>query len=223
MRTRLLALAASLFVALAVPALAGAADLRGIVGPGFTITLLDSAGARVPHLDPGSYTITVDDVSEFHNFHLSGPGVDQATEVEDSGRVVWTVTLTDGRYTYVCDPHSDAMHGSFTVGNVPPEPAPAPKPPPTETALVATVGPGSTISLTRGGKRVARLAAGIYMVTVRDRSRSQNFHLIGPGINRRTGVAARGTFTWHVQLRKGTYRFVSDPHARRVKGSVRVA
>ena len=44
--------------------------LRGTVGPGFTISLRDAAGAAVSHLDPGTYSLTVDDKSEEHNFHL---------------------------------------------------------------------------------------------------------------------------------------------------------
>jgi plastocyanin len=49
-----------------------------------------------------------------------------------------------------------------------------------------------------------------------------NFHLRGRGVNKRTTVAFRGTATWTVTLRVGTYRFVCDPHARRMRGSFRV-
>mgnify|MGYP003693997893 CR=1 FL=1 len=61
-----------------------------------------------------------------HNFHLSGPGVDQKTDVEASGTVNWTVTITDGTYTFICDAHPTQMKGSFTAGNVPPPPPPPP-------------------------------------------------------------------------------------------------
>jgi hypothetical protein len=54
---------------------------------------------------------------------------------------------------------------------------------------------------------------------VRDRSRRHNFHLTGPGVNRRTAVARTGTVTWNLTLRAGTFRYVSDPQARRVRGS----
>src|SRR6266508_4601715 len=66
-------------------------ELVGTVGPGFVIGLTQN-GTRVTHLDPGSYTITINDRADIHNFHLRGPGVDMATEVEFSGTVTWTVT-----------------------------------------------------------------------------------------------------------------------------------
>ena len=90
-------------------------ELVGTVGPGFTIAL--TRDGQPAHLDPGTYTITVNDLSIEHNFHLTGPGVNQATTVETSSTVTWTVTFTDGTYRYVCDPHANIMRGSFTVGN----------------------------------------------------------------------------------------------------------
>ena len=58
---------------------AGYTTLVGTVGPGFTINLTDESGNRVTHLDPGTYTITVNDKSNLHNFDLRGPGVSQST------------------------------------------------------------------------------------------------------------------------------------------------
>jgi plastocyanin len=226
MRTRLLIAATAALLALAAPATAHAVTLHGKVGPGFTISLTNDAGATVTHLDPGTYTIEVSDVSEFHNFHLSGPGVDMSTDVGTSENVTWTVTLQEGVYDYMCDPHSVDMHGRFTVGNaqLPPPPAPpaANPPPAAKHRLVATVGPGFTISLTLNGKRVRSLKAGTYTIVVHDRSASHDFHLIGPGVNKKTAVARTGTTTWTVRLRKGTYRYVCDPHAAAMKGSFRV-
>ena len=69
---------------------------------------------------------------------------------------------------------------------------------------------------------MTRLKAGRYRIVVRDRSRMHNFHLSGLGVNKRTTVPFRGTTTWTVSFRKGrTYRFVCDPHAKRMKGSFR--
>ena len=82
--------------------------------------------------------------------------------------------------------------------------------------------PGNTISLTQNGRRVTTLTAGPYSIVVRDRSRTRNFHLIGPGVNRKTGVARMGTFTWNLTLRVGAHRFVSDPQARRLRGTFHV-
>jgi plastocyanin len=210
--------------ALAAPAVAQAKELRGTVGPGFTITLVDEAGNRFTHVDAGEYTIVVTDNSIDHNFHLTGPGVDVLTEIEFVGTMTWTLTLRDGIYRFVCDPHVDAMNGQFAVGSATlPPPRPPATTPPASQRLVATVGPGFTISLrTAAGARVATLARGTYTITVRDRSRAHNFHLIGPRVNRRTTVGSMGSFTWRVTLRPGRYRFVCDPHATAMRGSFRV-
>ena len=47
--------------------------------------------------------------------------------------------------------------------------------------LTGTVGPGFTITLTKGGKKVTRLSAGRYQLVVRDRSTIHSFVLEGPG------------------------------------------
>lgn len=221
---RFLIAAACALAALAAPAAPQAVTLHGKVGPAFTIALTTDAGTTVTHLDPGTYTIEVEDLSEFHNFHLQGPGVDVLTEVGTTGSVTWTVTFQEGVYDYMCDPHSIDMHGQFTVGNaqLPPPLAPPAANPAPQTRLVATVGPGFSISLTLNGKRVTSLKAGTYTIVVRDRSKSHDFHLLGPGVNKRTSVAGTSTATWKVRLRKGTYRYVCDPHATRMKGSFRV-
>jgi plastocyanin len=226
-------IAATLF-AVAAPGVAQAQNpvLRGAVGPSAEITLRDASGAIVTNLAAGTYDIVVEDRSADHNFHLTGPNVNRATTVVGLETVTWTVTLSDGVYTYVCDPHALDMRGSFTVGtgtSPPPSPPPPPPPPPPPASgggatkrLVATVGPGATITLTRGGKRVRTLKAGRYTISVRDRSPMHNFHLIGRGINRKTPVDARATRSWTVTFRKGTYRFVCDPHARAMRGTFRV-
>ena len=54
-----------------------ATKLIGAVGPEFTISLTDAQGNRVTKLDPGAYEIEVTDRSDFHNFHLQGPGVNE--------------------------------------------------------------------------------------------------------------------------------------------------
>jgi plastocyanin len=89
--------------------------LDGSVGPGFDISLTDSSGKAVTTLAPGTYTITVDDQADIHNFHLTGPGVDKSTDVGGTGKVTWTVDLKAGQYHYQCDPHASQMNGDFTV------------------------------------------------------------------------------------------------------------
>ena len=83
--------------------------------------------------------------------------------------------------------------------------------------LTATDGPGFTITMSA---KTAK--AGTYKITVRDRSSIHDFHLIGPGVNKKTGVSAVKTYTWTVTLKRGTYRFVCDPHATFMKGVLRV-
>jgi plastocyanin len=86
--------------------------------------------------------------------------------------------------------------------------------------LVGTVGPGFTITLTKGGAKVAKVKAGKYSIAVNDLSGSHNFHLVGPGVNKSTSVAGTGKITWTVTLQKGkTYRFRCDPHASFMNGS----
>ena len=223
-RIRIILLAAgTALAALASPSIALAqTKLIGTVADPGNISLRTEAGAAVTDLPAGTYTIEVRDQSINHNFHLSGPGVDQRTDVETIETRTWTVTLQNrARYTFVCDPHNLVMRGSFTTGGGPPTPPPPPTTrPPT---LTATVGPGATISLrTSRGARVTRPKAGRYRIVVRDRSTMHNFHLFGAGVNKRTTVRFRGSTTWTVTFRKGrTYRFVCDPHATRMKGSFR--
>jgi plastocyanin len=198
--------------------------LNATVGPGFTISLRDASGANVTHLPTGSYEIAVNDQSLEHNFHLSGPGVDRRTEVEEVGTVTWLVNLVDGVYTFVCDPHANTMSGRFAVGTaqLPPPPPPPPPPPAGLKTLTATVGPGATISLRLNGRKVTRLKAGRYRIVVRDRSHMHNFHLTGLGVNKKTAVSAHRNYTWTVTFRRGkTYRYVCDPHRLRMRGSFR--
>lgn len=192
------------------------------------ITVRDAQGTRVTRLDPGSYRLEVDDQSDFHNFHLQGPGVDVATGVEFVGRSSFNITLADGSYIYICDVHPISLRGSFTVGNVP-TPEPAPKPPAgvvtPASKLVLTSGPGFTITLkTSAGASVKKLKTGTYTVTVRDKARIHDAHLIAPGFDRRTTVPFTGTQRWKVKLAKpGTLRFLCDPHASQgMRGSARI-
>ena len=90
------------------------------------------------------------------------------------------------------------------------------------TKLVATVGPGFTITLKKAGKRVTSLPAGAYTITVQDKSAFHNFALSGPSVRKSTTVSFVGTRTWNVTLRKGTYRYVCTPHASSMRGSFTV-
>lgn len=204
-------LAPLLLVALAVSAAAAGAaradnaTLTGDVGVGdsFTITLKDASGAGVRHLDPGTYTLVVHDHSQIHDFHLTGPGVDVSTPVDQTGDFTFTVTLVAGSYTFVCDEHASVMHGTLTVGT----PAAAP-PPAAPTKLFASVGPGARVALhTADGSPLTGLAPGAFTIVVSDRSSTDGLRLAGPGISKTTGVGFKGTVTWKLTLAAGTYRY----------------
>ncbi len=180
--------------------------LVATVGPGAQLTLTNAAGRRVTALKPGQYRITVRDRSARDNFHLRGPGVNRMTGRPFRGTVTWLVTLrAGGVYTAVSDARPRVLRRVVRV-----------------TGLVATVGPGFTIVVTEAGRRAQTLKPGAYRLQVRDRSAFHNFHLVGPGVNRQTGVQATGTVTWAVRLVRGQYRFVCDPHRGQMSGGFRV-
>jgi plastocyanin len=82
------------------------------------------------------------------------------------------------------------------------------------TRVSGTTGPGLTITLKKGGKKVTSLKPGRYTITVSDRSSNHDFVLTGPGVrNKRiTGLAFTGTKTVTVTLKRGTYTYYCTPH-----------
>jgi plastocyanin len=115
LRRSALVLVAAAAVAIPATASAKSPGLVGEVGPGFTIELTQG-GKDVKTLKAGTYTITVEDKSSSHNFHLLGKGVNKSTTVGFSGKQTWKVTLKAGTYRYQCDPHASfGMKGSFKV------------------------------------------------------------------------------------------------------------
>lgn len=196
-------------------------QLFGTVEGLITITFLDANGVPVTHLEPGTYDIVVNDASDVHNFHLSGPGVDLKTETSEIVKVTWTVTFVEGRYVFQCDPHS-GMRGDFVVGNPPPPAAPPPPP---------TIAPGKlrgdvnrnfeiTLKSARGANVGAVRGGAPYTIAVRDSTPEHNFHLSGPGLNRATAVKKRQNVTWRVRFKKGArYVFYCDPHREDMRGS----
>jgi plastocyanin len=196
----------TLLAALVLPSAVAQADnpkLVAVVGTNdaFVISLRDSSGNAVTQLAPGTYDIAVSDRSESHNFHLKGPGIDMSTPIGEKQETTWTVTVGEGRYTYVCDAHASQMRGYFLAGAVAP------------TAFNGTVGPKKTISL-----RPRTALPGPAVITVKDRSKTDNFHLTGPGVNKKTGVKTRGKATWTVNLVPGRYSYKSDK-TKKLRGS----
>ena len=202
---RFLLVAAVLLAAL-VPASAVADDapmkLVGVVGPGFTIDLQNPDGTHVQSLRSGKYEFLIHDNSAEHNFALGSKTANVRlfqTDVEFVGDTTFTVDLPAGLYGYACSPHFMVMNGSFTVTDATP-------PPTTTTKSMTGRVDARTASLSQKSA-----APGRYRITVTDRSKTRNFHLVGPGVNKRTGKAFTGRTTWTVQLRAGTYRFGADP------------
>jgi plastocyanin len=89
--------------------------------------------------------------------------------------------------------------------------------------LSGVSGPGFTITVKSAGKVVKTLKAGTYTIVVADKSSIHNFHLIGPGVNKKTSVPFTGTQTWTVKLKPGKYTYQCDIHAAAgMKGTFKV-
>jgi len=73
--------------------------------------------------------------------------------------------------------------------------------------ITGSVGPGFTISVSRH-----QVAHGTYTFTVTDKSTMHNWHIIGPGVNRKTPISKKVTKTFTVQLTKGKYKIHCDAH-----------
>ena len=134
---------AAVFTARGGSARATDGTLSAAVGPGFSISLTQG-GSAVTTLAPGTYTVNVSDMSTFHNFHLSGPGVDQSTDVDTTSSPTWTVTFSAGSYHFQCDAHPTMLHGDFTVGSS----GGTTTSPPTTSTTGTTTSPGTTTLVT---------------------------------------------------------------------------
>ena len=83
--------------------------------------------------------------------------------------------------------------------------------------LTGTVGPGFTITMNK-----KTVKAGTSVITIHDLASIHDFHLTGPGVDKKTSVTGTGTTTWTVKLKKGTYHFVCDPHHTIMHGVLNV-
>jgi plastocyanin len=196
----------TLLAALVLPSAVAQADnpkLVAVVGTNeaFVISLRDANGNAVTQLAPGTYDIAVSDRALSHNFHLKGPGVDQTTPIGETLNTTWTVTIGTGVYTYVCDAHASQMRGYFLAGAI------------TPSSFSGSVGPKKTISL-----KPKSALPGPAVIRVNDRSKTDNFHLTGPGVNKKTGVKTRGKASWTVTLQPGVYTYKSDK-TKKLRGS----
>jgi hypothetical protein len=87
------------------------------------------------------------------------------------------------------------------------------------TRLLGTVSLRSGVTLmAANGRKASPLKPGVYLLTVRDRARRGNFHLVGLSpvrLDRKTGMRFTGNVTWKLSLRRGDYRYFSDSNAAR--------
>jgi plastocyanin len=91
------------------------------------------------------------------------------------------------------------------------------------TGFVGEVGPGFSIEVKKAGKDLKTIKAGTYRIKIEDKASIHNFHLFGPGLNKKTGISFKGETTWTIKLKPGRYTYQCDPHAARgMKGSFRV-
>ena len=91
--------------------------------------------------------------------------------------------------------------------------------------LTGTVGPGFTITLTQGGKKVKTLKAGTYTFVIADKSGNHSYGLDGPnGWSKDfTSVAFTGTKSFTVTLKKGKYKYYCTPHESFMFGNFTVS
>jgi len=94
---------------------------------------------------------------------------------------------------------------------------------PAASKLSGVSGPGFTITLKNAGAPVKTLKSGSYTIVVADKSSIHNFHLFGPGVNKKTSIPFTGTQTWTVTLKPGSYTYQCDIHAASgMKGTFKV-
>jgi plastocyanin len=79
--------------------------------------------------------------------------------------------------------------------------------------LTGEVGPGYSIEVQKAGKDLKTIKAGTYKIKVEDKASIHNFHLMGPGLNKKTGISFKGETTWKIKLKPGRYTYQCDPHA----------
>ena len=87
--------------------------------------------------------------------------------------------------------------------------------------LIGTVGPGYTIKLTMGGKKVTKLKAGKYTFAITDRSSFHSFGLDGPkGFAKDfTSVPFKGAKTFTLTLKAGKYKYYCAAHESTMFGN----
>jgi plastocyanin len=94
--------------------------------------------------------------------------------------------------------------------------------------LKGVVGPGYSIKLTKGGKKIASLRAGTYKFVISDRSTYHNFTVerekpSKPKLEKHlTGTGFTGTKTVSMTLKPGSWSFYCSNHEAQMHGDFKV-
>ena len=94
--------------------------------------------------------------------------------------------------------------------------------------LKGVVGPGYSIKLTKGGKKIESLKAGTYKFVISDRSTYHNFTVerekpSKPKLEKHlTGTAFTGTKTVEMTLKPGSWSFYCSNHEAQMHGDFKV-
>ena len=91
--------------------------------------------------------------------------------------------------------------------------------------LTGTVGPGFTITLTQGGKKVTKLKTGKYTFVINDKSSMHSYGLDGPNGFAKdfTSVSFKGSKTFTLNLKAGKYKYYCTPHESSMFGNFTVS
>ncbi len=73
------------------------------------------------------------------------------------------------------------------------------------------------------GVKVSQIPRGTHTIRARDTSVHHNFHLLGPGVDKKTSLAFTGLKIWAITFAPGAYRYRCDPHRRDMQGGFTVA
>jgi hypothetical protein len=119
----ILAAVAMTALAFAATAFSGGSStptLKGVVGPGFTISL-KKGGKKVKTLKAGKYKIVISDKSRIHDFTLERerpkkPHIEKLiSSVQRTGSKTIVMTLKPGSWRAYCSVHEAEMHQDFKV------------------------------------------------------------------------------------------------------------
>lgn len=241
---------AAAVLALSASAASGAAlpTLYANYTPNCTFAFVGDSGAAVTAPAPGTYQLVVATpyafsnglaACEFVEFHLTGPGVNLATDLGsgDSEVEQHTVTLQpSGTYVVQDDARPGQTRRTFTVsgsGSATPVATPSTgaspstkgtpsKDPvgsailPLRGALAASVSTGGKLTLLRGKARVSTLKSGRYSVRVVDQSAAAGFAVqtLKKSPTTLTARAFTGTRIVTLALRPGQWFFLTPGGTR---------